>query len=160
MNPTDTDGGTVACTECGRGNRVPAAADGRPRCGSCRAPLPWIADAGDDDFEQVAEKAAPVVLVDLWATWCGPCRTVGPALEQVARELAGRIKLVRVDVDQSPRIAQKFQVQAVPTLILVDRGEVIARQTGAAPASALRQWVEHNLRGRHRLPQAAEGGRP
>ncbi|MDI9888778.1 thioredoxin [Streptomyces sp. HNM0645] len=148
VNPTDTGGGTVACTECGRGNRVPAAADGRPRCGSCKAPLPWIVDAGDGDFEEVAMRAAPVVLVDLWATWCGPCRMVGPALEQVARELAGRIKLVRVDVDQAPRIAQKFQVQAVPTLILMDRGEVIARQAGAAPAPALRQWVEQALRGR------------
>ncbi|MCZ7461801.1 thioredoxin [Streptomyces sp. WMMC940] len=148
MKPTGAGGRTVACTECGRGNRVPVAADGRPRCGSCKAPLPWIADAGDDDFEQVAEKAAPVVLVDLWATWCGPCRMVSPALEQVARELAGRIKLVKVDVDQAPRIAQKFQVQAVPTLILMDRGEVVSRQAGAAPAPALRQWVEQTLRGR------------
>lgn len=73
---------------------------------------------------------------------------VGPALEQVARETAGRIKLVRVDVDQAPRIAQRFQVQAVPTLILMDRGEVIARQAGAAPAPALRQWVEQTVRGR------------
>ncbi|MEU2260921.1 thioredoxin [Streptomyces sp. NPDC019645] len=148
MSPTNTDSRTVVCAACGRGNRVPAAADGRPRCGSCKSPLPWIADAGDADFEEVAEKAAPVVLVDLWATWCGPCRTVGPALEQVARELAGGIKLVRVDVDQAPRIAQKFQVQAVPTLILMDRGEVIARQAGAAPAPALRQWVEQALRDR------------
>ncbi|MFD4723339.1 thioredoxin [Streptomyces sp. NPDC058423] len=148
MSPTNTDSRTVVCAACGRGNRVPAAADGRPRCGSCTSPLPWIADAGDADFEEVAEKAAPVVLVDLWATWCGPCRTVGPALEQVARELAGRIKLVKVDVDQAPRIAQKFQVQAVPTLILMDRGEVIARQAGAAPAPALRQWVEQALRDR------------
>ncbi|MFD4584291.1 thioredoxin [Streptomyces sp. NPDC058434] len=148
MSPTNTDSRTVVCAACGRGNRVPAAADGRPRCGSCTSPLPWIADAGDADFEEVAEKAAPFVLVDLWATWCGPCRTVGPALEQVARELAGRIKLVKVDVDQAPRIAQKFQVQAVPTLILMDRGEVIARQAGAAPAPALRQWVEQALRDR------------
>ncbi|MFF7714356.1 thioredoxin [Streptomyces sp. NPDC007988] len=148
MSPTNTDSRTVVCAACGRGNRVPAAADGRPRCGSCTSPLPWIADAGDADFEEVAEKAAPVVLVDLWATWCGPCRTVGPALEQVARELACRIKLVKVDVDQAPRIAQKFQVQAVPTLILMDRGEVIARQAGAAPAPALRQWVEQALRDR------------
>ncbi|MEU2161341.1 thioredoxin [Streptomyces chengbuensis] len=148
MSPTNTDSRTVVCAACGRGNRVPAAADGRPRCGSCASPLPWIADAGDADFEEVAEKAAPVVLVDLWATWCGPCRTVGPALEQVARELAGRIKLVKVDVDQAPRIAQKFQVQAVPTLVLMDRGEVIARQAGAAPAPALRQWVEQALRDR------------
>ncbi|MFG2760865.1 thioredoxin [Streptomyces wuyuanensis] len=147
-SPTNTAGRTVVCTDCGRRNRVPAVADGRPRCGSCKSALPWIADAGDDDFAEVAEKAAPVVLVDLWATWCGPCRMVSPALEQVAREMAGRIKLVKVDVDQAPRIAQRFQVQAVPTLVLMDRGEVIARQAGAAPAPALRQWVEQALQGR------------
>ncbi|MGW8970521.1 thioredoxin [Streptomyces platensis] len=139
---------TVACEACGRKNRVPAAGDGRPTCGNCGTPLPWIVDAGDDDFAEIAEKAAPLVLVDLWATWCGPCRMVSPALEQVARELAGKIKLVKVDVDQAPRLSQRFQVQAVPTLLLLDQGEVIARQAGAAPAQVLRQWVEETIAGR------------
>lgn len=139
---------TVVCESCGRKNRVPAAGDGRPKCGNCGTPLPWIVDAGDDDFAEIAEKAAPIVLVDLWATWCGPCRMVSPALEQVARELAGKIKLVKVDVDQAPRLSQRFQVQAVPTLLLLDQGEVIARQAGAAPANVLRQWVEETIAGR------------
>ncbi|MGX1851976.1 thioredoxin [Streptomyces sp. NPDC055299] len=139
---------TVVCESCGRKNRVPAAGDGRPKCGNCGAPLPWIVEAGDDDFAEVAEQAAPIVLVDLWATWCGPCRRVSPALEQVARELAGKIKLVKVDVDQAPRLSQRFQVQAVPTLLLLDKGEVIARQAGAAPANVLRQWVEETIAGR------------
>lgn len=139
---------TVVCESCGRKNRVPAAGDGRPKCGNCGTPLPWIVDAGDDDFAEIAEKAAPLVLVDLWATWCGPCRMVSPALEQVARELAGKIKLVKVDVDQAPRLSQRFQVQAVPTLLLLDKGEVIARQAGAAPANVLRQWVEETIAGR------------
>lgn len=139
---------TVVCESCGRKNRVPAAGDGRPKCGNCGSPLPWIVEAGDDDFAEVADKAAPVVLVDLWATWCGPCRMVSPALEQVARELAGKIKLVKVDVDQAPRLSQRFQVQAVPTLLLLDQGEAIARQAGAAPAHVLRQWVEETIAGR------------
>ncbi|WP_190143670.1 thioredoxin [Streptomyces glebosus] len=139
---------TVVCESCGRKNRVPAAGDGRPKCGNCGTPLPWIVEAGDDDFAEVAEQAAPVVLVDLWATWCGPCRRVSPALEQVARELAGKIKLVKVDVDQAPRLSQRFQVQAVPTLLLLDQGKAIARQAGAAPANVLRQWVEENIAGR------------
>lgn len=110
--------------------------------------MPWIVDAGDDDFAEIADKAAPLVLVDLWATWCGPCRMVSPALEQVARELAGKIKLVKVDVDQAPGLSQRFQVQAVPTLLLLDQGEAIARQAGAAPAPVLRQWVEETIAGR------------
>ena len=64
---------TVTCPNCGRTNRVRAAAEGRPHCGNCKAPLPWIADAGDDDFAEIAEQAAPYVVVDLWAPWCGPC---------------------------------------------------------------------------------------
>ncbi|MFJ8006909.1 thioredoxin [Streptomyces fagopyri] len=137
--------GTVTCDRCGRGNRVPAAAAGTPRCGNCHAPLPWITRAGDADFAEVAGQAGPYVLVDLWATWCGPCRTVGPALEQVAHELAGRVKLVKVDIDRSPRLAQRFQVQAVPTLLLLDNGEVVSRRTGAASAPALKRWVEESL---------------
>ncbi|MFF3142326.1 thioredoxin [Streptomyces sp. NPDC057927] len=139
---------TVVCDHCGRKNRVPAAAGGTPRCGNCASPLAWIADAGDADFAEVAAQAQPYVVVDLWATWSGPCRMVSPALEQVAHELAGRVKLVKVDIDQNPRLAQRFQVQAVPTLLLLDKGEVIARKTGAAPAPALRQWVEETLAAR------------
>ncbi|GAA3485882.1 thioredoxin [Streptomyces yanii] len=135
---------TVRCGTCGRTNRVPAA-QGRPRCGNCRAPLPWIAEAGGSDFGTVAEQAGLPVLVDLWATWCGPCRMVGPALEKVANDLAGRIKLVKVDIDKSPALARRFEVQAVPTLLVLDRGRTIARQAGAASAPVLRQWVEQAL---------------
>ncbi|MCO6008163.1 thioredoxin [Actinoallomurus purpureus] len=136
---------TVQCTNCGRKNRVPTAADGTPRCGNCHRPLPWIADAGDDDFTDVAERASVPVVVDLWATWCGPCRMVSPALEQLAREMAGRIKLVKVDIDHAPKIQERFAVQAVPTLLLMRDGKVIDRQAGAAPAPALRAWVEKNF---------------
>ncbi|MEW2487274.1 thioredoxin [Streptomyces sp. NPDC048411] len=138
-------GHTARCGTCGKMNRVPAAAQGRPRCGNCRAPLPWIAEAGDSDFGTVAEQAGLPVLVDLWATWCGPCRMVSPALEKVADDLAGRIKLVKVDIDKSPALARRFEVQAVPTLLVLDQGRTIARQAGAAPAPVLRQWVERAL---------------
>ncbi|MFH8596595.1 thioredoxin [Streptomyces rimosus] len=139
---------TVTCPNCGRGNRIPVAAEGRPRCGHCKQPLPWLVDAGDDDFAEIAERASVPVVVDLWATWCGPCRRVSPALEQVARDLAGRIKLVKVDVDKNPQLSRRFEVQAVPTLLVLDRGEQVARQAGAAPAHVLRAWVEQAMAGR------------
>jgi thioredoxin 2 len=135
----------VQCPHCGKRNRVPAVADGTPRCGNCHRPLPWIADAGDDDFGDIAERASVPVVVDLWATWCGPCRMVSPALEQLAREMAGLIKLVKVDVDRAPKIQERFAVQAVPTLLLMRDGKVINRQAGATPAPALRAWVEKNI---------------
>jgi thioredoxin 2 len=133
---------TVKCENCGRMNRVPASAQGRPRCGNCKAFLPWIADAGDEDFAEIAENATVPVLVDLWAAWCGPCRMVSPALEQLAKEKAGQVKLVKVDIERAPKLAQRFSVQAVPTLMVLNRGEVIARQPGAAPLDALRSWLD------------------
>ncbi|MDG4824976.1 thioredoxin [Asanoa sp. WMMD1127] len=139
------DSRVIECVHCGRKNRVPAVADGIPRCGNCHEPLPWVADAHDDDFGDVAERARPLVLVDMWATWCGPCRQVSPALEQVARDLAGKVKLVKVDVDAAPSLAQRFSVQAVPTLMLMREGQVVARRAGAAPAPVLRSWVEQTL---------------
>ena len=132
----------VTCPHCGHRNRVPAVASGIPRCGHCHQPLPWIADAGDDTFGEVAEAASLPVVVDLWAPWCGPCRLVSPALEQVATDLADRIKLVKVNVDTSPKLQQRFAVQAIPTLLVLRHGRVTARQSGAAPAAELRTWVE------------------
>ena len=137
----------VACPNCGQKNRVPAAAGGTPRCGKCHQPLPWIADADDATFGDVAEAARIPVIVDLWAPWCGPCRMVSPALEQLARDLAGQVKLVKVNVDTSPQISQRFEAQAIPTLLMLRDGQVVARQIGALPPPALRTWAENALAG-------------
>jgi thioredoxin 2 len=132
----------VTCPNCGRRNRVPAAADGSPRCGNCHRALPWIVDADDATFANTAQRTTRFVLVDLWATWCGPCRMVSPALERVATEMAADLKLIKVDIDRSPTLAQRFDVQSVPTLLVLRDGQVLARQSGAAPTAVLRSWIE------------------
>jgi thioredoxin 2 len=137
----------TSCPACGKTNRVPAQAAGRPRCGNCKAELPWIVAAGDADFAAVAEQSPVPVLVDFWAAWCGPCRMVSPVLDKLARERPGRIKLVKVDVDTSPDLSRRFDVQAIPMLMVMVDGKVVARQAGAAPAEVLRSWLDGSLAG-------------
>lgn len=135
----------VQCTSCGKRNRVPASAKGLPKCAHCGTSLPWLAKADDDSFSEVVEASGTPVLLDLWAPWCGPCRQVSPALEQLAARFAGRIKLVKVNVDESPRTAMRFDVKGIPTLMVFRDGEVLSRQTGAAPEPQLRRWLESVL---------------
>jgi thioredoxin 2 len=133
------------CPACAKKNRVPSSATGVPRCGSCHNPLPWIVGADDTSFAAVVESSSTPVLVDLWAPWCGPCRMVSPTLEKLAHDFAGRVKLVKVNVDGSPAIAQRFRAQSIPTLLVVKRGQEVARQIGAAPEATLRTWLTRAL---------------
>jgi thioredoxin 2 len=135
----------VLCDHCGKKNRVPAAASGVPHCARCHEALAWVADAGDDDWDDVVARSKLPVLVDLWAPWCGPCRMVSPVLESLAHSYAGRVKLVKVNVDEAPGISQRFSVQAIPTLLVTSKGEVLARQAGAAAEAALRAWIDRAL---------------
>ena len=135
----------VTCPRCGQRNRTPAAAAGKPRCRKCNNWLPWVTAAGDGDFAEVVESTSVPVLVDLWATWCAPCRIISPALEQPATKRAGQLKLVKVDVDTAPGVSQRFTVRAVPTLLLIDNGRVLARRAGAAPVAALEDWLDQAL---------------
>lgn len=136
---------TVECDNCGARNRVPGVADGIPRCAKCSTPLPWVVDATDEEFHAVADQSSLPVLVDVWAPWCGPCRMVSPALERLAGELAGRLKLVKVDADDNPEVSRRFEVQSIPTLVLLLRGEVVDKKIGALPEHQLRSWLESAL---------------
>jgi thioredoxin 2 len=100
---------------------------------------------GYGSFAEVADAGSLPVLVDVWAPWCGPCRMVSPVLDRLAHDLAGRVKLVKVNADAAPGVASRFSVQGIPTLLLMRRGQVVARQTGARPEPALRAWLEHEL---------------
>jgi thioredoxin 2 len=135
----------VVCPTCQTKNRVPAVAHGVPRCGKCHTPLRWVVNGSDASFAGIVEASTIPVLVDMWAPWCGPCRMVSPVLEQLAGEFAGRLKLVKINADEAPELSQRFEVLAIPTLILLEGGKVIDTQVGAAPAAVLRKWVTEKL---------------
>ncbi|TPE62330.1 thioredoxin [Sandaracinobacter neustonicus] len=96
----------------------------------------------DASFEDDVLKSETPVLVDFWAEWCGPCRMIGPALEEIADELKGKVTIAKVNIDDEPEWASKFNVRSIPTLLIFKGGEKVAEQLGAAPKSALKGWIE------------------
>ena len=136
----------VVCIGCQAKNRLGKAGNPRevPRCGRCGAGLPWLIDADDAGFDRETESTLPV-LVDFWAPWCGPCRMVAPVLEALSRELAGRLKVIKVNVDDNPRLAARFDARSIPTLVLLQDGEVRERVLGAQPKAALRSLIDPYL---------------
>ena len=126
----------LTCAKCGTKNKIRPSERGAPHCGNCGEALPWLVNATDDTFE-VEAKAAPAVVVDLWAPWCGPCRIVGPILEDLSREYAGRLKVVKVNVDENPVTAQRYQAFSIPTMVVIKNGRVVDRIVGAMPKGQL-----------------------
>ena len=143
----------VTCAACGAANRIPLERLGQTgRCGACHADLPargFHTDAplevGESRFDLVTRLSGVPVLVDFWADWCAPCKALAPVLDELAREMAGRLLIVKVDAETAPMIAARFQVQAIPTLIILRSGLEVDRVTGALPLPALRARVERFL---------------
>jgi thioredoxin 2 len=140
----------VTCPNCGTRNRVAGQSEGVPRCAVCHHALPWVVDATAETFDEDIQASVPV-LVDFWAPWCGPCRMVSPVVEKLATELAGRMKVVKLDTDTAPQISERFAVQGIPLLVLIRDGQEVDRRVGALPEPALRQWLE---------PQVGSGPAP
>ena len=134
----------LPCARCGALNRVPAArlTDG-PRCGQCHEPLLDGAPIPLDTarFDAFVSRSELPVVVDFWATWCGPCRAMAPAFEQVAREYRERIRFAKVDTDAEGALAARYGIRSIPTLMLFRGSTEVARQSGAMDAAGLRRWL-------------------
>ncbi|HLK80052.1 MAG TPA: thioredoxin [Xanthobacteraceae bacterium] len=101
-----------------------------------------VGKVSDADFEAQVLKSAEPVVVDFWAEWCGPCRMIAPALEEIAAgSLGGKVKIVKLNVDENPKTAAKYNVMSIPTLMVFKNGEMASRQVGAAPKAKLEQWI-------------------
>jgi thioredoxin 2 len=103
--------------------------------------LPWLVEAGDAEFA-AAVATKRLVLVDLWAPWCGPCRMVAPILERLSNEYATSLKVVKVNVDESPRTAQRYEARSIPMLLFMRGGELVDTVVGAQPEHVLRQRID------------------
>ncbi len=100
-----------------------------------------VEKVSDQSFEEDVLKSAAPVIVDFWAEWCGPCRMVAPILDEVSGEMADKIRVVKLNVDENPQTASKYGIMSIPTLLLFKDGKIASRQVGAAPKAKLVQWI-------------------
>jgi thioredoxin 2 len=149
MSATEADqrGLLLSCPNCGQRNRMKYEALGKTfRCGKCKTELSPPAEPVDVEsetvFDALTNRSAMPVLVDFWAPWCGPCKMVAPEFVKVAREVAGRFLVAKVNTEELSGLSSRFRVTAIPTMIVLRDGREVARQAGALPAPAIRKFIE------------------
>jgi thioredoxin 2 len=136
------------CSECSATNRIlTTRVSDDPQCGRCHQKIfpRQAVKVTDASWKQDVDESPIPVLVDFWAPWCGPCRMVGPILDQIAREKGGQLKIAKLNVDENPQAAARFNVQAIPTMILLRGGQVIEQLRGALPKPALEARLARHL---------------
>lgn len=139
----------VACPTDGALNRVPRARlDQQPKCGTCGNPLfPGKAiDLTAASFDRHVVKGDLPVVIDFWAAWCGPCRTMAPNFAAAAAKLEPKVRLAKLDTEAEPGIAARYGIQGIPCMIMFHKGREVARTSGAMPTSAIVQWIDQALR--------------
>ena len=145
------DAQLIRCPTCGAANRVPlekVKLGLRPVCGRCKNPLPVDGKpvtVTDATFSAEVEHSPLPVLLDLWAPWCGPCRTVAPVVEELAGEFAGRVRVAKLNIDENPQTATRFQVRSIPTLLVLKGGKEMERIVGVQPKAEIVRRLERGM---------------
>ena len=99
----------------------------------------------DETFEEKVIKSSVPVVIDFWAEWCGPCKMIGPALEEISEEMKDDVRITKLNIDENPATPQKYNVRGIPTLLLFKNGEVVAEKVGALPKAQLQEWISSNV---------------
>ena len=137
----------TTCAQCGAKNRIPARhlADAG-RCGVCKTALSPVGapiEVNTSAFDEVIRDARVPVLVDFWAAWCGPCRMVAPEVEALAREMAGKAIVLKVDTESEPELSSRFRIASIPNFMVFRNGKAVFQQPGAVARAQMRSWLEH-----------------
>jgi thioredoxin len=149
MNEQTSAKQIVKCPHCGANNRVAVNSEKQAVCGNCKNPLPAFSEKPlhitDANFAETVEKSDLPVLLDFWAAWCGPCRLIAPTIDELAKELAGKAVVGKLNVDENQMTAARFGVQSIPTLLIVKNGREAERIVGVQPKGSILSKLQAHL---------------